>query len=92
MMPTDLIADGWASFRQSCLEQDIPVAALLTIEAAFYGGAYVVLAHVQGGVQADLQAEDGAALMNGMATEVNDFFERQLRLGMAMRQQPAGRA
>jgi hypothetical protein len=90
-MPKDLIAGGWASFRQSCL-RETNAETLATIEAAFYGGAYVVLAHVQGGVQADLQAEDGAALMNGMATEVNDFFERQLRLGMAMRQQPAGRA
>jgi hypothetical protein len=92
MADRTLIADGWASFRQSCLDQDIPVASLVTIEAAFYGGAYVVLAHVQGGVQADLQAEDGAAMMNGMATEVNDFFERQLRLGLALRQTPAGRA
>jgi hypothetical protein len=91
MTDRTLIADGWASFRRSCL-RETNAETLATIEAAFYGGAYIVLAHVQGGVQADLRPDDGAAMMNGMATEVNDFFERQLRLGLAMRQSPAGRA
>jgi hypothetical protein len=92
MMPKDLIADGWAMFRQRCIPRNVSAETLVVIERAFYAGSYVVLAHVQGGVQAGLQPEDGADLMNGMATEVNDFFERQLRLGLAMRQQPAGRA